>query len=132
MKVTEQQFEEALRNSGGLYSQTVKYIKKHFDVTISRAGVKDRADKKPELLQEIRNTVIDKAEAGMITLMNSKNEGIKFKTCTYMLDRLGSDRGYINKSNVDHTTKGEKIEGSQTIITKEEIKQINSQLEDDC
>ena len=45
MKVTQHQFEEAIRKTGGLYSATVNYIKKKWKVDITRQSVKERAEK---------------------------------------------------------------------------------------
>lgn len=109
MKVTQHQFEEAIRKTGGLYSATVNYIKKKWKVDITRQSVKERAEKNPELLQEVRESAKDKAESVVFELMGAKNDAIKFKSATYYLDRLGTDRGYVVKSAIDHTSKGESI-----------------------
>lgn len=94
MKVSDAQFEKALRETGGMFSLASRYIEKNFGIQITRSSVRERALRKPELLQEIRETITDKAEAGIVGLMSSKNEGIKYKSCTYYLDRQGKDRGY--------------------------------------
>ena len=123
MKVTQHQFEEAIRKTGGLYSASVNYIKKKWGVDITRQAVKDRAEKSPELLNEVREAAKDKAESVVFDCMSDKNSTVKFKAATYYLDRLGADRGYEVKSTVDHTTKGEKI-NKEVHVTSEEAKQI--------
>jgi thiamine biosynthesis lipoprotein ApbE len=131
MKVTPEQFEEAIRKTGGLYTATVNYIKKKWKIEITRQSVKDRADKNPELLQEVREAAKDKAESVVFELMGSKNDTVKFKSATYYLDRLGTDRGYILTSKVDHTTKGESLNEQQfdfSQLSKEEKKQYKKLL----
>ncbi len=118
MKVTPSQFEEAIRKTGGLYSATANYIKKKWKIDISRTAIKYRAESMPELLQEVREAAKDKAESVVFELMGAKNDAIKFKSATYYLDRLGTDRGYIIKSKVDHTTKGESLNNQEFDFSK--------------
>ena len=130
MKVDQSQFEEAIRKTGGLYSATAQYIKKKWKIDITRQAIKDRAEKNPELLEEVREASKDKAESVVFDIMTKSNDANRLKAATYYLDRLGTDRGYINKSNVDHTTQGDKI--SSVVVSKESAKNISDALEDEC
>jgi hypothetical protein len=126
MKVSKTQFEEAIRATGGLYSESVKYIKKKWKIDINRTSVKERAENSfPELLKEVREAAKDKAEAVLNKLMDSKREDIQFKAATYALDRLATDRGYNPKSNVDHTTNGKDMQVDFTKYTFEQLEQLS-------
>ena len=131
MKVTQHQFEEAIRKTGGLYSASVNYIKKKWRIDITRQSVKERAEKNPELLQEVREAAKDKAESVVFDCMSDKNSTVKFKAATYYLDRLGADRGYLIKNHLDHTSNGESMAGS-VVVSEESARNIRKMLEEDC
>lgn len=48
-----------------------------------------------KMWREIRKTLVNKAEAVMAELMNSKSEQIRFQVAKYILDRRGKDLGYL-------------------------------------
>ena len=115
-KLSKKQFELALRESGGIYSATVKYIKAKFNVEITRQSVRDRALKNPKLLEDIRQEAIDAAEFGMMSLTGSKNQNVKYRACKFILNTIGKERGYVERIeniNIDKTD----LDG----LTEEEI-----------
>ena len=104
-KLSDKEFLAVLRESAGLYSRTVRMIKKVYDIDISRQAVRERALKHPEELEDIREENIDIAEEGLHGLIRSRNENIKLRACETYLKTIGRTRGYVE--GLDLTTKGE-------------------------
>jgi hypothetical protein len=56
-----------------------------------------------------REVLVDTAEATLASLLKSEDEKIKLNSAQFILERLGKKRGYCQKQEIDHTTKGESI-----------------------
>jgi len=93
--IDDNKFWHAMRECGGIYARTVRYIKEHYEIEISRQAVRSRANNNPELYTDIREQALDDAEDSIQTLMRQNSDKrIKFEASKYMLDRLGKDRGF--------------------------------------
>lgn len=66
-----------------------------------------------ESVEDVANAALDFAES---ELFKQIRQGIPTSTIFYLKTK-GKNRGYIEKQEHDHTTKGEKITGSPIIVT---------------
>ena len=98
-RLTDKEFWSILKANAGLYQRTATAIEKKFNRPYTRQSVKERAEKHPERLAEIKEATIDTAEGGLLGLMGSTNEGIRLKAITYYLDNQGKKRGYVKQVN---------------------------------
>ena len=97
-KITQDEFFAILRENGGLYSRTARAIEKQFGVSYTRQAVKQRAQRKPEVLQDIIEQNVDVAEEGLLTLMRTaRNENTRFNAIKLYLSTIGRSRGYGDK-----------------------------------
>lgn len=107
MIVSDQALIEALINTGGIYSHAAKKL------NISRQAVTERVNNNPELkaiVDDIVEGTLDDAEEVLRDLITgAENETVKFSATKFYLSTKGKKRGYIEKSEIDHTTGGEKI-----------------------
>lgn len=104
-KLSDKDFWSILRKNRGLYARTARYIEKEFGVSYTRQAVRERAMMKPELYAEIVEESIDLAEEGLHDLMTSSLPNIKLNAIKLFLQSRGADRGYAEKSNVNHDGK---------------------------
>ena len=104
-KVTEKEFWTILRKNAGIYARTARAIESQFGISYSRQSVRERAEKRPDLLAEIIEENIDVAEEGLHDLMRSGQPNIKLKAIELFLKSKGSHRGYYEKQNVNHDGK---------------------------
>ena len=102
-KLSDEQFFTILRENGGLFHYTAKAIEKEFKVSYSRQAVHDRASRHPEILQDIKEESLDKAERGLGTLMEGEDDRIKMQALQLYLKTIGKTRGYVEKTEVDNT-----------------------------
>jgi hypothetical protein len=51
MKITDEQFFAALRESAGLYARAARIIEKEYGVSYTRQSVKERAERHPKYLK---------------------------------------------------------------------------------
>jgi hypothetical protein len=101
-KITKEQFLGALKQACGIFGDTPAIIKELYDVKISRQAVRNRALNYPDDLQAIRDASVIDAEDTVRDLMkNAKAEPVRRGCAEYLLDRLGKDKGYTPKSEVD-------------------------------
>jgi len=125
IRLTDDEFFMMLRANAGLFSRTAKAIQEKYQMEYTRQAVYDRASKRPELLQDIRDENIDIAEAGINDLAVSDNDDIKFKACTFILKTLGKKRGYVERvENAVTDNDGNNIQpiiNINVIRTKKEI-----------
>ena len=111
IKISDKNFFNILRENGGLYARTARAIERQLGITYTRQSVKERAEKHPEILNDIKEEVLDIAEEGLVSLMRSRNEPVKLDSTKFILKTKGKSRGYVETQNIDHTTKGEQITG---------------------
>lgn len=64
---------------------------------VSRQAVRERARRRPDSLADIEEEVVDAAEHGMLSLLASENEAIRFRTAEFILKTKGRGRGYVYK-----------------------------------
>ncbi|MDO6389013.1 hypothetical protein Q4E40_02655 [Pontibacter sp. BT731] len=105
-KITDKEFWAILRENAGIFARTAKAIKKKFDVEYSRQAVKQRAEKRPEILEDIEAENLDVAEDGLHTLLRSKDERVRQKAVEFYLKTKGKKRGYVERKEVDDGTGG--------------------------
>lgn len=134
-KLTDSQFFAILRENGALYARTARAIKKEFNITITRQAVRQRAENNPEELADILDENIDVAEEGLFSLMRSKNESVRLKAVELFLKTKGKKRGYVERSEIDHTTLGKSLHKELDLskLSKkelEELERITSKLSD--
>lgn len=101
MKLTSKQFFAILRENGGLFQKTAEAIKKQYNIDISRQGVRDRALKRPDILADIEESMIDVAEEGLHTLMKTAKASVKLNAIKLYLTTRGRSRGYQEKQIVE-------------------------------
>src|SRR5690606_10614049 len=105
-RISDKEFWTILKENGGLYARTARAIRHQFNIEYSRQAVANRAEKKPDKLKEIHEENIDVAEEGLFTLMRSSTESIKLRSIELFLKTKGKHRGYIEKTEHDHTSNG--------------------------
>lgn len=111
-RLSDKEFWTILRENAGIYSRTAQAIRSQFGIEYSRQAVKDRAEKRPELLSNILEENIDVAEDGLLSLMKSKNERVRLKSIEFFLRTRGASRGYVMQTLTDITTKGQSLNKS--------------------
>ena len=105
---TKKQVVTAVGNSRGIVSVVARHL--GCDWKTARTYI----DKYPEAKQvEVaeREVLCDQAESVVVGLMKDDDSKVKFNAATYLLDRLGKSRGFSTKTEIDHTTNGDKIDG---------------------
>jgi hypothetical protein len=104
-KLSDVEFWEGLRASGGLFARAVRYFKEKFNVEITRQSVKIRADKNPELLRDIEEECKDIAEETLQHFIRAeKDKKLKLDATKFYLSTKAKDRGYTKdeaKGNLD-------------------------------
>ena len=63
-----------------------------------------------------RETLVDTAESGLVTLLGDTDSKVRLNACQFVLERIGKKRGYSQRQEIDHTTLGEKITQPRIII----------------
>ena len=94
---------KAVRDCGGFMDM----VRKQLGVK-SWATARKWVNKWPETraaFDDHRERLLDAAELTTQSLMKSPDDKVKFKASTYVLDRLGRDRGYGEHIESDVTTK---------------------------
>lgn len=129
-RLTNKEFWTILRENAGLYARTARAIEKQFGISYSRQAVKDRAEKKPELLADILEENIDVAEEGLHSLMRSKTEKIRLQAIQLFLKTKGKDRGYSERNEITGKD-GKDIVAQITIAPMKNAKQTFASKEDD-
>jgi|GEM_PF-3291655 hypothetical protein len=103
MKITNEDFWELLRINNANFQATADAITKVAGGTYSRQAVHERAMRDPDQVDDIKESNLDLAERGMMELVVSDNESIKFKACETILKRKGGKRGWGDKQELDIT-----------------------------
>jgi hypothetical protein len=122
-KISDKEFWALLRENAGIYSRTAKAIRKTHGIPYTRQAVKQRAESKPDLLEDIEEENIDIAEEGIHSLMRSRDERIKLRAVEVYLRTKGRKRGYVEKQEMDHTTGGKPfktITSIEVVYTRKE------------
>ena len=100
VKLTDEQFLEALRENYGNITKTVIIIKEKHGIDITRQAVHKRAQNFIEDLKDIREQMIDMAEANFMKLVcQSDDLKIQYKASEFILNHLGGLRGYGKNGN---------------------------------
>jgi hypothetical protein len=102
IKLTEEMFFAILRENAGLFARTARAIEKQLGVHYSRQAVRDRAEKRPDILEDIREENHDVAEEGLHSLMRSKNERVKLSSIELYLKTQAKSRGYTERTEVQN------------------------------
>lgn len=131
-RLSEKEFWAILRKNAGIYARTARAILNEYGIEYSRQAVRDRALKKPELLQDITEESLDVAEESLRSLMLSKNERVRFNAVEFFLRTKGRERGYVEKSINELLGKDGKDLFSNKSISdlEQELKKIMSKIED--
>lgn len=103
LKIGDKQFWAILRKNGGLYARTARAIEKEFGVKMTRQSVRVRAERNPQLLNDILEESVDIAEEGLQDLMRSTLPNIRLKAIELFLKSKGGTRGYSVKDSVTHS-----------------------------
>lgn len=98
-RLTDKEFWSILKANAGLYQRTATAIEKKYNRPYTRQSVKERAEKHPERLAEIKEATIDTAEGGLLGLMGSSDERVRLRAIQYYLDNQGKKRGYVKQVN---------------------------------
>lgn len=127
-KISNKEFWALLRENAGLYARTARAIQKQFNISYTRQAVKIRAEGDREMLNDILDENIDVAEEGIHSLMRSKDERVKMQAVKFYLSTIGKKRGYIEKSEVEHS--GE-IKTGFVVLPSKIILDTNSEEENE-
>ena len=100
-KISHEQFFAALRENAGLYSRTARAIEAQFNIKYSRQAVQQRAEKYPEILEDIQQENLDMAEEGLVSVMRSRSESVRLDAIKFFLKTKGKKRGYVEKTETD-------------------------------
>jgi len=132
IRLSEKEFWAILRKNAGIYARTAKAIYNEYGIEYSRQAVRDRALKKPELLEDIIEESLDVAEESLRSLMFSKNERVRFNAVEFFLRTKGRERGYVEKSVKELTGKdGKDLYASMSDEELEkELKRLASLFDD--
>ncbi|KEQ31198.1 hypothetical protein N180_02820 [Pedobacter antarcticus 4BY] len=113
-KPTPEKFQSVLKSKAGNVSEVAKAFK------VTRKTVYNwiNGNKKfMEIFEDQIESLIDFAES---KLLKSINNGSDTATIFFLKTR-GKSRGYVEKSEVDHTTKGESINKQVEKLTDDEL-----------
>lgn len=100
-KLTDAEWELFLRENGGLYARTARAIQKLKGVKMTRQEVKAWSDKHPDILQDIRDEVLDIAEEGLQGLIRSSTPNVKLRAIELYLKTQGKGRGYVERNETE-------------------------------
>lgn len=118
-----EKFIRVLKAKAGNISETAKALK------VGRRTIYLWKDTDPEFKQAIEDqteSLIDFAESKLLTSINNGSD-----TATiFFLKTKGRNRGYVEKSEIDHTTKGESLNKGYEKLTDEELENKIKELRD--
>jgi hypothetical protein len=104
--LSNRQFWALLRDNAGLYARTARKALEVHQVTISRQAIKDRAEKDPDKLADIREETVEVAEDGLISLMRqNEDKRVKLEATRTFLKAQGRSKGWGDKVDI---TSGDK------------------------
>jgi hypothetical protein len=98
--LSDEEFFGILRENAGLFARTAKAISETYGIEYSRQAARQRALDKPEILADIEDESLDLAEGGMMDLVKSLDDDIKFKACQFVLKTKGKKRGYVERQEL--------------------------------
>lgn len=134
LKLTNQEFWAILRENAGLFARTSRAIAKQYEkqgITMTRQAIEQRAKTSPDLLQDIQEMNIDIAEEGIHSLLRSQDERIKLEAAKFYLKTKGKNRGYIEKTEQDITSGGEKISFSPHEVKNMKPDEVDGALQNE-
>jgi hypothetical protein len=117
-KLSEKEFWDILRENGGIAARTVRAVKAKYGISITRQSISQRAAKKPELLADIEEANLDRAEETLFDVIVKADEPTKLRAATYYLDRKGRKRGYVEKTENNVNLKGDSVLTINVVHTK--------------
>lgn len=97
-KVDDRAFWSCMRKAYGNCAKAARYLKKDFDIDISRQAVHARAMRNPELAEECREMTVDLAEEVMMNLLLGSDKKVAADMVKHITKTLGKQRGYIEKT----------------------------------
>jgi hypothetical protein len=100
-KLSDKEFWGILRENGGIAARTVRAIKAKYGIDITRQSVSQRAKKRLQVLADIEEANLDRAEETLFDVLITADDAVKLRAATYYLDRKGRKRGYIEKSELN-------------------------------
>ncbi len=106
MKVTEKQLWDALRANGGLFARTARELSAKIGQPITRQAVRDRALKKPELLEDIKGESLDVAEEVLTSIIRGKDKRLALDATKFYLKTQGKSRGYVERIETEIQEQG--------------------------
>lgn len=118
-----EKFKRVLKAKAGNISEVAKALK------VSRSIVYLWMNEDEEFRQacdDNNESLIDFAESKLLTSINNGSD-----TATiFFLKTKGRNRGYVEKSEIDHTTKGESLNKGYEKLTDEELEKKIKELRD--
>lgn len=101
-KVSDKQLWEAINHANGVYTKARDYLKVAYGIKIAAVNIRERAIKKPELLEEIKIISINEAENGLkLLIAGAKNEAVKLKAIMFYLKTQGKDSGWTERKELE-------------------------------
>jgi hypothetical protein len=93
-KLNDEQFWSALRENGGLFARTARYIQKRYGIPFSRQAVSKRANTRPGELEDIIEESLDVAEEALQELIRTAQPTTRLEAIRFFLKTHGASRGY--------------------------------------
>ena len=102
-ELTDEEFIQALQANGGFYSRTASWIRKRYGFNITRQAVHKRAQNEQfaEILEETRETKLDKAEDVITDLFTSTDKRVRLQAATWYLRKQGTLRGFGDSLDIN-------------------------------
>ena len=116
-KLNDEEFLAILRKNCGLFGPTAIAIQKKYKIPFSRQAVRDRANKYPELLQELQEEGIDQAHLTFLELMKqTKDPNIRFKAARFYAQTKGKVEFNIKEADDPEAQKVQAFKIGETIL----------------
>ena len=100
-RVTDELFWEILEKKMGNFALTSREIESQLGFKYSRQAARQRAYKDKERYREIKEVIIDIAEARNLKNIHSSNDLVSQRATEFTLKTLGKDRGWYMKKEIE-------------------------------
>jgi hypothetical protein len=117
-------FWRILRENGGIYSRTARYIKEVYDIDYTRQAVRQRAEKDMEQLEDVLAEVFEKAEGGLLDMIETGTPNIKIKAIEILYKFKGAKYGYTQQTKAEVTGANGLPLMSPQLLTEEEAREL--------